>query len=394
MTVEETTFEPFLRALREDDPQRLYDLAPCGYLTTTADGTIVKANRTFLAMCGRSADDLLDIYRFDQLLAAGGRIYHETHFAPMLRMQGSAREIALELAMPDGTRRPVLVNAVVDQDEAGVPELVRIAVFDASHRRAYEQELLAATRRAEESDARARALTATLQQTLLPPSPPAIRGLELAAEFLPGDEALDVGGDFYDVFQVGTDDWVLAVGDVCGRGVEAAVVTALARFTIRAEAMQHDEPAAVLGVLNRVLLGYHAKRFCTVALARVSRRDGRWTGSVACGGHPLPLLRSADGTVRPVGRYGTVLGVVPDVRVHDAPLTLDAGDSLVFYTDGVLEARRDDDFFGEDRTAESVARASGTAPGIAAGLVADVLGFKNEARHDDLAILVARAVLG
>jgi sigma-B regulation protein RsbU (phosphoserine phosphatase) len=391
VTASETAFELFLRALREDDPQRLYDLAPCGYLSTTPDGLIVKVNRTLLTMCGFDADELVGRRRFDELLTPGGRIYHETHFAPMLRMQGAAREIAFDLQGADGTRRPVLVNAVVETDADGEPAVIRIAVFDAAQRRAYERELLEAKRRAEDSDARARALSATLQQTLMPPAPPAIDGLEVAAQYLAGEASLDIGGDFYDVFAVG-DEWVLVVGDVCGRGAEAAVVTALARFTVRAQAMQHGGAAAVLRIVNDVLLGYHVNRFCTVALVRLTRRgDGGWHGSVSCGGHPLPLVRRREATIETVGRPGTVLGVVAEPALHDAPVTLDVGDALVLFTDGVLEARSDGEFFDQRRAEQALVETVGDAAALTAGLVGAVLAFQDAPRRDDIAVLTAAA---
>jgi sigma-B regulation protein RsbU (phosphoserine phosphatase) len=266
--------------------------------------------------------------------------------------------------------------------------VIRIAVFDATQRRAYERDLLEAKRRAEESDARARALSATLQQTLMPPAPPAIDGLDIAAQYLAGEASLDIGGDFYDVFAVG-DDWLLVVGDVCGRGAEAAVVTALARFTIRAEAMQHAEPRAVLRIVNDVLLGYHLDRFCTVALVRLRRGDGGWRGSVACGGHPLPLVRRRDGLIETAGRPGTVLGVVTDPALHDAPVTLGRGDSLVLFTDGVLEARRDGEFFDQRRAEQALAETPGSAAGLTAGLIGAALAFQDAPRRDDIAVLTA-----
>ena len=130
---------------------------------------------------------------------------------------------------------------------------LRIAVFDATERRAYEQELLAARLRAEESEARARVLVRTLQQTLLPPSTPNVDGLEIAAAYRPAGDGDEVGGDFYDVFQLGVDDWIVAVGDVTGKGVHAATVTALARYTMRAAAVSTPEPTAILSTLNDVL---------------------------------------------------------------------------------------------------------------------------------------------
>ena len=161
--------EAFYAALLDDDPEELYERAPCGYLTTTPDGMIVKANTTFATLSGYDRDDLVGRRTFAALLSAGGRIYHETHFAPTLRMHGTVGEVAFDLVRRDGDRLPVLVNAVLEAEADGTPKLVRIAVFDATHRRAYERELLLAKQRAERSEARAQALARTLQSTLIPP---------------------------------------------------------------------------------------------------------------------------------------------------------------------------------------------------------------------------------
>jgi sigma-B regulation protein RsbU (phosphoserine phosphatase) len=210
-------------------------------------------------------------------------------------MQGTAREIALDIVTKDGRRVPVLVNSVLDRDSRSRPRTVRTAVFDATQRREYERELLLSKTRAEESEARARALAQTLQQTLIPPTPPAIPGLEVAARYRPAGDGSEVGGDFYDVFQVGPDDWVVTIGDVSGKGVDAAVVTALVRYTLRAAAVANDAPSDALGVLNTVLLRHDTERFCTVAFLRVRQQGEQVTCTLAAAGHPLPLLRHADG---------------------------------------------------------------------------------------------------
>ena len=147
--------EAFTAALLDDDPTALYERAPCGYLSSTPDGTIVKVNQTFLTLTGYQRSDLVGRRTFAELLSPGGRIYHETHYAPMLRMHGTAREIALDIVRADGDRLPVLVNAVLERDVDGAPVVVRTAVFDATDRRRYEQELLLAKERAEASEARA-----------------------------------------------------------------------------------------------------------------------------------------------------------------------------------------------------------------------------------------------
>jgi PAS domain S-box-containing protein len=135
--------------------EALYEQAACGLLTTDASGTIIAVNQTLLRWLGVDREQLIGRRTFADLLAGGGRIYHETHYAPMLAMQGSAREIAFDLACADGRRLPVLVNARRDQASDGGP-VVHVAVFDATERRMYERELLAAKHRAEQSEAHAR----------------------------------------------------------------------------------------------------------------------------------------------------------------------------------------------------------------------------------------------
>jgi sigma-B regulation protein RsbU (phosphoserine phosphatase) len=284
----------FHDALLDDDPAALYDRAPCGYVSTLPDGTIVKANATFLTLTGYEREELVGRRTFADLLTAGGRIYHETHYAPMLQLQGGARAIALDIVCADRTRLPVLVNAVLERSADGQPVVVRAAVFDATDRRGYERELLRAKERAEASEARAVALARTLQQTLIPPTPPTIPGLDVAAAYRPAGDGSEVGGDFYDVFEVSTGDWVVAIGDVQGKGVEAAVVTALARHTIRAAAVDQSEPSQILTTLNTVLLRDDPTgRLCTVTVVRLRRAGGAWTATTSCGGHPAPLLSVA-----------------------------------------------------------------------------------------------------
>ncbi|NMR18840.1 SpoIIE family protein phosphatase [Cellulomonas fimi] len=377
----------FQEALRRDDPAELYDRAPCGYLSTTPDGVIVRVNATFLAWTGHRREDLVGRGRFVDLLSVGGRIYHETHYAPMLRLQGAAREIALEIVCADGRRLPVLVNSVLDHDSDGAPSVVRTAVFDATERRRYEQEVLAAKRRAEESEARAVQLAQTLQQTLIPPTPPHIPGLDVAAAYRPAGDGRHVGGDFYDVFQVSTDDWVVALGDVQGKGAEAAVVTALARYTVRAASVDHDSPSEVLRTLDHVLHSSETDRFCTAVLVRVRRSEGTWRATVACGGHPLPLLRRAGRSPVRVGEHGALLGVLPHARFTDTEVALKPGDALVLFTDGVTEARRPGQFYGIERLLAVVDEHRAAAAEVTDAILADVMTFQSGDARDDIAVV-------
>src|SRR3954453_11288699 len=289
--------EAFYAALLHDDPERLYERAPCGYLSTTPDGTIVKSNATFLDLTGYRREELVGRRTFAELLTPGGRIYHETHYAPMLRMQEAVGELALAMVCAHGERLPVLVNPALERTPEGAPRVVRIAVFDATHRREYERELLRAKQRAEQSETRAQALARTLQATLIPPSAPVVPGLDMSAGYRPAGDGEEVGGDFYDVFQISDGDWVVALGDVCGKGVEAAVVTALVRYTLRALTVQLDAPSAVLHSLNDVLLEQGSDRFCTVVLVRLRHDGDAWSATISAGGHPLPLHLATDGDV-------------------------------------------------------------------------------------------------
>jgi sigma-B regulation protein RsbU (phosphoserine phosphatase) len=386
----ERALEAFYGALLDDDPELLYDRAPCGYLSTAPDGTITKVNQTFLTLTGYRRDDLVGRKRFVDLLTGGGRIYHETHYAPMLQMEGQAHEIALDLRRPDGARIPVLVNAVLERDAAGEPCVIRTAVFDASHRREYERALLDAKRRAEAAEERATQLARTLQSTLIPLSPPVVPGLDVGTRYHPAGHGSEVGGDFFDLFETAAEEWVVTIGDVCGKGVHAAVATAMARSTVRAASVRPTTPSSTLEVLNEVLLRHDPSRFVTALVAHLRPTGDGWDVTLACGGHPLPLL--ADGrTVHTVGRPGSLLGMLPTVNVADSTFHLGAGEALVLYTDGVEEARRDREFYGEERLSEVLAAArseSTSADHIASTVLDDVLGFQDGLARDDVALVV------
>lgn len=382
--------DEFFAALRDDDPELLYDTAPCGYLSTDPDGLITKANATLLTMIGRRAPEVIGRLRFTDLLTPGGRIYHETHYAPMLKMQSVAREIALDVVRADGSRLPVLVNAVLDRDADGHPRLIRAAIFDATQRRAYEQELQRAKERAEAAEAQAVALADTLQQTLIPPIPPQIPLLDVGAVFVPGVSGMDVGGDFYDVFQVGPDGWVVIIGDVLGKGIEAANVATLTRYTLRSMCMEHDSPADALRRTNDILRAHSTPRFCSAICLRLQRSNGAWHGLLSSAGHPLPLVRSGSGTLRPVGRPGTLLNVLPVPPLFDIALDLLPGEALLVCTDGLPEGRRDNDFYGESRISALFGAAVGSAQQIAQALLDDSIEFQCGLVRDDIAIVVLR----
>lgn len=369
----------------------LEDLLPCGYIATRPDGLIVEVNETFLTMTGLDRSALVGRRRFADLLSGGGRIYHETHYAPMLALEGTVRAIALDLVGADGLRLPVLVNSVLDRDDEGVPALVRTAVFDATDRRTYERELLRNKQRAEESEARATALSQALQRTLIPPGTPHIPGLDLAAAYRPAGDGTEVGGDFYDIFPLGDGDWAVVLGDVSGKGVEAAIVTSLTRHVVREATVGQELPSVALRVLNEVLVDHETDRFCTALLLRLRPTDsGAWTVTMGVGGHALPLLRQPDGRVEVVGTPGSALGLLPSVELADTAMRLTPGQTLVLFTDGVTEARRQREWFEDARLQAAVARSGDSAEQLVADIVDEVLEFQDQFPRDDIAVVALR----
>ncbi|MFB7310927.1 SpoIIE family protein phosphatase [Streptomyces sp. NPDC056192] len=329
--------------LLEDSAEDLYEHAPCGYLSTLLDGQIAKVNTTLLDWLGYERGDLVGRKHFSDLLTVGGRLYHETHFAPLLRMQGEISGIALELKAADGSRLPVLVTSTVKTGSDGQPLLIRTTLFDARERRAYETELLRARQEAERERERLKRLNTTLQKTLLPPALANVPGLDVAAHYHIAS-ADEVGGDFYDLFPLAAGTWGLFLGDVCGKGAAAAAVTSLARYTLRAAAVYDPDPAAVLGNLNTVLNHEYSgtdPRFCTVIFGLLTPYgdQGGFRLTLASGGHPAALLMRADGTADYLPTPGgQLIGVLPDAHIATTTIHLNPGDTLLLHTDGLTEA--------------------------------------------------------
>jgi serine phosphatase RsbU (regulator of sigma subunit) len=234
----------------------------------------------------------------------------------------------------------------------------------------------------------------TLQRSLLPGALPDIPGVELAGRYVAAGEGNEVGGDFYDCFATGGGDWALVIGDVCGKGAEAASLTALARYTLRAAAQHTRRPQAVLLELNEALLraelGY---RFCTVLYASLTPRGDRISACLATGGHPLPMVLRADGTVETAGAPGSLVGILDEPDITEESVDLEPGDALVLVTDGVTEATAADRATGPGRLVALLAGCAGAgAEEIAEAVEKDALESQGGAARDDVAVLVARAV--
>jgi serine phosphatase RsbU (regulator of sigma subunit) len=236
-------------------------------------------------------------------------------------------------------------------------------------------------------------IASVLQHSLLPRSLPEIRGFETASRFLAAGEAYEVGGDFYDVFRTGSGTWTAVIGDVCGKGPEAASLTALARYTVRTASSPDSSPSEILRTLHDSISSEHADlRFCTAALARIQApTNGRGAAhlTVALGGHPLPLVLRKDGNVDAIGEPGTLLGALPHPVLADVEATLGIGDSLILYTDGMLDVGDRRKRTDPDWLAKQLAKAAGmTADQIAEQLSRAAIKRQGGEPRDDIAILV------
>lgn len=247
---------------------------------------------------------------------------------------------------------------------------------------------------AQEREARGRAdtLARTLQESLLPPELPLVPGLELAARFRPAGGGVELVGDFYDVFEDGRGQWHVLVGDVCGKGVEAAKLAALARYTVGATALGDAAPSTALRRLNEAVLRRHGVGgpFVTAVHGRLGPREGGVDVIVCAAGHPPPLVRRAGGTVERLEAPGTLIGVLETLELQDVEARLGPGDALVLYTDGVTEARTREGRLGEDGLAALLGDADGDSAEALAAAIDQGAAVGSATQRDDAAVLVVR----
>jgi PAS domain S-box-containing protein len=309
---------------------------------------------------------------------------------------GTLDERHLELVRGLGMR-----SAMVVPMKAGGATIGALTFVNAGSERSFDEDDLAFA-----EDLASRAATAvdnarlytrlaqtahTLQASLLPERLAQPPGWRVAASYMPGERGTEVGGDFYDVFAV-DDGWMVVLGDVTGKGVKAAALTSLARYTAKTSARFDPRPAAVLSRVNDVLREQPQLSMVTAACACLRPRGRGAEVTLASAGHPLPLRVAPDGEVTPIGRFDVVLGAVDDGSWRETVATLEPGQSLLFYTDGVTDLPGESDRFGEERLAQVAAAGPSGAPDLVARIERALEEFQAGELSDDRAMLAVEWV--
>jgi PAS domain S-box-containing protein len=321
-----------------------------------------------------------------------------THLSPELLEQTAVDEEHLELIRQLDVRSVMVVPMVARDRTLGA-----ISFVGAESGRTYEEADLALAeelaRRAAMAVDNARLYTElsgiadTLQAELLPTEIPDIPGIDVAVRYRAAGELNRVGGDFYDVFGRGTNEWAVVIGDVSGKGAPAAAVTALARYTLRTAATTADTPSEALDALNEALLERRRdQEFCSVALAFVTLHNGGLDVKLSLGGHPPAMIRRASGGLELAGSPGLLMGFAHDAPLVDDEIDLGPGDTLLLYTDGVTDAAQDGDRFGDARLE---ALAGSLAHDLPASVMAEAIeqaavAHADFAPQDDMALVAVQ----
>lgn len=264
-----------------------------------------------------------------------------------------------------------------ESDRAFVDQLARRAALSFDNARLYDQ---------------TRHVAVTLQRNLLPAAIPEVPGARVAARYQAAGVAQLVGGDFYDCFRIGGDRWAVLIGDVCGKGPEAAAMTALARFTVRATAARHPDPEDVLAALNDAVLldTGGGDRFLSVVYGLVRVQDGGLELCLGSGGHPRPLVVRRAGGARTVPTSGPLIGISHDVDYRSTEVRLERGDLLVLYTDGLTDAGAPGHIVGEEELERLVSEYAGDSAAVAAERLERAARIDGPPR-DDVALVVVEA---
>ncbi|HEX4901373.1 MAG TPA: SpoIIE family protein phosphatase, partial [Acidimicrobiales bacterium] len=332
---------------------QLFDHAPLGILLVDPSGTVRAANPVCGEALGWPARQMVGADVATLLAAEDGAA---SDLVERCVTTGTRVEATLTRLGPQGTVQHLDVSATpVDPEHwaLGVFVLLRDETARIEAMEAAEVARRAAVAEAE----RYAELAWTLQESLLPPDLPSVDGVAIGARFHPAGDGSEIGGDFFDIFQIGDDEWFAVVGDICGKGAGAARLTALTRYTLRATTVRTKTIERNLSDLNDALSRQYEQdrprgqhRFATAAALRFHvGDDGALVVTAGSGGHAPPLVVRAGGEVEELACRGPLLGVFPSGNFVSDRTTLGPGDVVVLYTDGVTEARRGREEFGEDR---------------------------------------------
>ncbi len=345
-----------VRRLRERETYRLSDDIPLAHVVRTGEHVLLP----------EIPDELLEhaISDREQLAAIRELGFRSSLIVP-LRARGRVLG-AIAMAMAESGR------SFQPPDVTLLQEVARRAAVAIDNARLYSERNYIAE---------------TLQRSLLPPFLPDVEGLDIAATYRASGAGNEVGGDFYDVFRFDEQRWAIVLGDVQGKGVEAASLVGLARHTLRAAALTATNPQRVLRLLNKALLTHPTERLCTAVLVLAEPTPQGASVQVAVAGHAPPIVRRAGGATAPLVARGTVLGCFDEVGFETAAVALEPGDALLLYSDGAVGR-------GQPLVETVVGYVAGIEDGGAARLAEQVAravaADQPEGFQDDLTLLVAR----
>jgi PAS domain S-box-containing protein len=376
----------YLLAVSESRKGAVVDAALDCVITMDAQGRVLEFNRAAEGTFGYSRQevvgellaDLIIPYQMRRRHTDGIAHYVATGEGPLLN-----RRIEVTAMRRDGTEFPaeLTVIRVPDTD----PPLFTGFVRDITEVRRVDTALL-------EGRERMAHVARVLQSSLLPPALPTIPGIKLAAGYRAAGDGLEVGGDFYDAFEIAPDRWALKLGDVCGKGPEAAALTALARHTMRAAALRASRPTEVLAVLNEAINRSNPDQFCTVAYIELRLEPGGVSMTLASGGHPPTYVLRVDGSLVELEAHGRLVGPFESWTGEDVTMALGDGDTVVLYSDGVIEARRGRELFGDERLRTLLRESAGLDPVAIVNRIEDAVLEFSDPPSDDIALLVAQVV--
>ena len=347
---------------------RVTDVNPAGT-------RLLDTSRTQLV--GRSLADVLDS-------PGGGANGDQGGHSPL-----DGENLGLRLPGDDAHSRTYEVRRESLQDARGRPAGELVMLRDVTERIEAEEAL------AHLLDERSR-VAAALERSLVPGELPQIPGTETAGRYEPAGDGHEIGGDFFDIFPLDGHVWGVVLGDVSGKGAEAAAVTALTRYTLRALADPRHPPSRTLRDLNaRLLSATDGERHCTLVYALVRPGETGLEITLSLAGHHPPLVTRSSGEVEPVGELGTALGLLDSADLYDTRVVLGAGESVCLFTDGLVEARRGTELFGEHRVTDLLCSLQGEPlQQVADKLVEAPRTFHGPRLADDLAVLLLRVDAG